>query len=70
MKALVLASINGKKVHNLREAVKMVEESKDEYITFDFEGNYPITLNLNKLRTATPKILKRYHISADRYFED
>ena len=67
--SMVLASINGKKVHNLREAVELVESCKDEYITFEFEGDVPVTLNIGKLRAATPKILDRYHITADRFFE-
>ena len=65
----VLVSINGKKVHNLREAVEMVENCKDEYITFLFEGNIRATLNIGKLRAATPQILDRYRIPADRYIE-
>jgi len=67
--SMVLASINGKKVHNLREAVELVESCQDEYITFEFEGDIPVTLNIGKLREATPRILERYHITADRFFE-
>ena len=67
--SMVLVSINGKKVHNLREAVELVESCKDEYITFEFEGDIPVTLNIGKLREATPRILERYHITADRFFE-
>ena len=29
----------------------------------------PITLKIGKLREATPRILERYHITADRFFE-
>ena len=67
--SLVLNSINGQKVHNLHEVVEFVENSKNEYITFEFEGDIPITLNIGKLREATPKILDRYSIPADRFFE-
>ena len=67
--SMVLVSINGKKVHNLREAVDLVESCKDEYITFEFEGDIPVTLNIGKLREATPRILERYHITADRFLE-
>ena len=67
--SMVLVSINGKKVHNLREAVELVESCKDEYITFEFEGDIPVTLNIGKLREATPRILERYHITTDRFFE-
>ena len=67
--SMVLDSINGKKVHNLREVVELVESCKDEYITFEFENDIPVTLNIGKLRAATPRILDRYHINADRFFE-
>ena len=67
--SMVLVSINGKKVNNLREVVELVESCKDEYITFEFEGDIPVTLNIGKLRAATPRILDRYHINADRFFE-
>ena len=67
--SLVLLSINGKKVRNLKEAVEMVENCKDEYITFMFEEDTPVTLNLAKLRAATPRILERYRIPADRYLK-
>ena len=67
--SMVLVSINGKKVRNLREVVEMVENCKDEYITFEFENDIPVTLNIGKLREATPRILERYNITADRFFE-
>ena len=63
----VLISINGKKVRNLKEAIEMVENCNDEYITFMFEEDFPVTLNLAKLRAATPRILERYRIPADRF---
>ena len=47
----------------------MVENCKEEYITFEFEGDIPITLNTEKMRNATPNILERYRIPSDRYFE-
>ncbi len=67
--SMVLVAINGKKVRNLREVVEIVESCKDEYITFEFENDIPVTLNIGKLREATPRILERYHITADRFFE-
>ena len=54
--SLVLQSINGKKVHNLKEAVEMVENCRDKYITFMFEDHTPVTLDLEDLRAATPRI--------------
>ena len=64
-----LVAINGRKVHSLKEAVEIVESCRDEYITFMFTDDLPVTLNLGKLRAATPRILKRYRIPADRYMK-
>ena len=66
---MVLSAINGQKVHSLCEVTEMVENCKEEYITFEFENDVPVTLNINKLRAATPHILDRYRIPADRFFE-
>ena len=67
--SLILLSINGQKVHNLREAVDLVESCKEDYITFEFEGDIPVTLNINRLREANPHILERYRVPSDRYIE-
>lgn len=64
-----LVAINGRKVHSLKEAVGIVESCRDEYITFMFAEDLPVTLNLGKLRAATPRILQRYRIPADRYMK-
>ena len=67
IESCVLASINGKKVRNLKEVVETVESCRDKYITFMLEEDIPVTLDLEKLRTATPRILERYRVPTDRY---
>ena len=64
-----LKSVNGKDIRNLRELVETVEKCQDEYITFTFEEDVPVILNLKHLREANGRILKRYRVPADRYFE-
>ena len=64
-----LVAINGRNVHSLKEAVEIVESCRNEYITFMFAEELPVTLNLGKLRAATPRILQRYRIPADRYMK-
>ena len=68
--AMELVSVNGKKIRNLRELVETVERCKDEYITFTFAEDWPIILNLRHLREATPRILNRYRVPADRYLNE
>ena len=64
-----LISINGKNIRNLKEVAEIAGKSKGEYITFLFENDLPIILNLAKIRSATPYILRRYQIPADRYLK-
>lgn len=66
MFASVLASVDGKKVRNLKDLIAAVESARGEFITFAFEEDPPVTLDTKKMREATPKILARYRIPADR----
>ena len=43
--------------------------SRDKYITFMFDEDTPVTLDLEKLSAATPRILERYRVPADRYLK-
>ena len=62
-------NVSRKKVHNLREAVKLVESCKDEYITFEF-GVTSRSLPMFSATGMSPsRILERYHITADRFFD-
>ena len=69
LEAIRLVAINGKKIRNLKEVARIAETSKGEYITFEFEDHLPVILNLTKLRSATPHILRRYQVPADRYLK-
>ena len=67
LSAEVLTSVNGQPVRNLREFIAMVEGSDEEFITWCFgKDDYPVTLDLRKLRATTPAILERYRVPADR----
>lgn len=62
-----LKSVNGKRMKNLREFISFIENSTDEFITMCFgASNYPVTLDLARLRASTPAILERYRVPADR----
>ena len=62
-----LKSVNGKKMKNLREFISFIENSTDEFITMCFgASNYPVTLDLARLRASTSAILERYRVPADR----
>ena len=66
---LFTMNVSRKKVHNLREAVELVESCKDEYITFEF-GVTSRSLPMFSATGMFPlRILERYHITADRFFD-
>ncbi|MBQ4480349.1 MAG: trypsin-like peptidase domain-containing protein [Victivallales bacterium] len=65
--ALQLNKVNEKKVINLPDLISFIENSEEEFITLTLgENDYPVTLDLKKLRDSTPAILKRYRVPADR----
>ena len=58
--------VNGEPVRNLQMLADVVDGCKSQYITFTMQDGRPITLDIQRLRDATPRILKRYRIAADR----
>ena len=58
--------VNGEPVRNLQMLAEAVDKCKSQYITFTMQDGRPITLDIQRLRNATPRILKRYRIAADR----
>ncbi len=62
-----LKKVNGTKIKNLEGLIAYIEACQDEFVTFAFgEDEFPMTLSLKELREATPAILQRYRVPADR----
>ena len=63
----LVSSVNGVKVRNLRHLIELLEKKQDGYaiIRFDQE-NRPLILDLKQFRAATPRILEKYQLPADR----
>ncbi len=61
-----LTAVDGKKVRNLRELIDAVEKSKNTYISFTFGEFDIVTLDRKKILQATPRIMERYRLPADR----
>ena len=63
-------SVNGEKVRNLRHLVELVDGAKGEFLRFGVDDNHEwdslLVLDLAALREATPRIMERYRIPADR----
>ena len=65
--AALVTSVNGIKVRNLRHLIELLEARKDGYAIIRFDQNpNPMVLDLKQFREATPRILKKYKLPADR----
>ncbi len=63
-------AVNGVRVKNLRHLVELLSSTTDEFVRMTLDGNtwYDLILfmDVKQLREATPRILERYRIPADR----
>ena len=63
-------SVNGTKVRNLRHLVELVEGSTEEFIRFGIdagdERDYEMIVDAAEMREATPRVMERFQIPADR----
>ena len=63
----LVASVNGVPVRNLGHLIKMLEEKTDGYAILRFhQEKQPMVLDLKRFRAATPRILEKYQLPADR----
>lgn len=67
---MLVRSVNGVKVRNLRHLVDLLDNSKDEFIRIGADKgdkwDYSIVVETAKMREALPNILETYNIPADR----
>lgn len=61
-----VSEVNGEPIRNLRHLAELVDNCRSGFITFKLGNGIPIMLDAKKLREATPRILERYRIPADR----
>ena len=63
-------SVDGTKVRNLGHLVELVEGSTNEFVRIGIdcgeERDYFIVVDAGQMREATPRVMKRYSIPADR----
>ncbi len=63
-------SVNGEKIRNLRHLVELVDGAKGAFLRLgidnDNEWDSLLVLDLAALREATPRVMERYRIPADR----
>ncbi len=65
-----IRSVNGVKVRDLRHLVELVDGAKGEFLQLGIDDNNEwdslMVLDLAALREATPRVMERYRIPADR----
>ena len=66
----LVRTVNGTKVKNLRHFVQLVESCRDGFVRFgldrDDEWDVKMIVDAKELRDATPRVMQRYQIPADR----
>ena len=70
MSDCIIKEVNGKKVHNLKELIQIVEnDSEGKFIEFKTKKNKYIVLDREKAAEAHAEILEIYGVTADRSFD-
>jgi hypothetical protein len=66
----LVRSVNGTKVRNIRHLVELVENCKDGFVRFGLdrgdEWDVNVVVDAGKMIEATPRVMERYQIPADR----
>lgn len=67
---LLVRSVNGEKVRNLKHLVAIIESCRTPFMCFGIDGGNEwettVVVETAKMRAATPNILRTYQIPADR----
>jgi S1-C subfamily serine protease len=62
----IVATVNGEKIADLKDLVAKIESAKTDYITIGTETGKTLVISVKNAQEATPRILERYRIPADR----
>ena len=63
----LVSSVNGVKVRNLRHLIELMEQKQDGYAIIRFDQEIrPLIVDVKQFRAATPRILEKYQLPADR----
>jgi hypothetical protein len=64
--ALIIERVQGRKIRNLKELIRIVESSKDEFIRFQSQDGDVIVLDRESVEKRNRSILRRYGVPFDR----
>ena len=63
---LILKTVNGKKVKNLRELANMYDSQKEGFFIMESHNGIKIIVDIKNLKDSIPRIMKNYKISSER----
>jgi S1-C subfamily serine protease len=63
---LIIKKVNGTDIRNLNQLVSIVENSKDDFITFEDSYGKELVIDRTQAGTTNPALLKTYRINYDR----
>ena len=63
---LIIKKVNGTDISNLNQLVSIVENSKNEFITFEDSYGKELVIDRTQAGTTNPAVLKTYRINSDR----
>ena len=63
---LILKTVNGKKVKNLKELANMYDSQKEGFFIMESHNGIKIIVDIKNLKDSIPRIMKNYKISSER----
>lgn len=67
----VLTAINGQPIQSMSDIIRIIEDSKDEFLVFDFYGpEAPLVIPREKALAAHKEILSQYDVSPDKWLKN
>jgi len=63
---LIVQKVNGEEISGIKDLIKKIENTKEEFIEIELENRNKIILETEKAKNATVGILKKYGINSDR----
>ncbi len=61
-----IVKVNGKRINNLRELIRIIAESSDEFVVFSDQWGAAIVLDRKGAELENERILEKYRVPKDR----
>lgn len=64
--AMIVTKADGVPIHSLRQLADLIDAKKEGYLAIELENRLRLVMDAARMHAATPVILQRYRIPADR----